>query len=264
MDGEPRKASEVLLELEKKMDIALGIIRSQDLSIRILSNKLNNVLDALAKQPAPAQKITVEAVNTIRPPTNIFQDPSKQIAISSEATLPVEDSPQGFRRTSRPETFAGDNAYLNQKPKQQEAKPIEPKYPVQIPKINRNPNAPPPGRDAEVVIPSAKKAATVQPVANKVQSVIQNAVPVMQRVVNSQGKSLFLADVEITDIGTMSLVSKTRTNGTGKWMASLGVGNYRVVIRKLEPASKQQLEVSQDIQVDGQTSPLDLQTIIVK
>lgn len=262
MEKEPRKASDVLLELEKKMDLALSIIRTQDMSIKILSNKLNSVLEALQKQTVAPPKITVEAVNTFRPQPTVFPDYDKQVPVAAESKLPVDNTPQGFRRTSRPETFAGDNAFTNP------VKPtsVEPKFPVQVPKAppGRGPQAPspPPGREAEVMLPvSPKKVGTT----NKATAdMAQNTIPVMQRVVNSQGKSLFLADVEITDTSTLEMVTKTRTNGAGKWMASLAVGDYRVVVRKLEPSNKQKMEAVQNIHVDGTASRLDLETVIIK
>jgi hypothetical protein len=270
LENGQRKASDILLEFEKKLDVALSIIRTQDLNIKILSNKLNTVLESLDKLSAGPSKITVEAVNTTRStmPISQFQqlsslDPEKQIPISSDFKLPQEDSPKGFRRTSRPETFSGDDAYLPQP-----VNTVAPKFPTQVLK-------PPPGRSvtdapvskiAEVVVPSSKSQN--KPASNKQQSrtqtVVQNAVPVMQRVVNGSGKSLFLADVEIIDLSVMQSVSKTRTNGTGKWMASLAIGNYRVIIRKIDPISQSTIETSQDIQVDGSVSPLELDAIIIK
>lgn len=272
MTSEPRKATDILLELEQKLDVALSIIRAQDLNIKILSNKLNSVLQTLEKQATVPQKIMVEAVNTARAPAmtvSPFQqgfdlDSERQIPVSPEATLPLETEPKGFRRTSRPETFAGDDVYL-----QKSSPMVTPKYPTQIPKspVGRNPNDPPPGRTssvtAEVVVPPAPKAEVASRQA-KQNNPGQNVVPVMQRVVNSQGKSLFLADVEIIDLSTMQQIAKTRTNGTGKWMASLGIGSYRIIIRKLEAATKERLEATQDIQIDGSQSPLELQTVIIK
>lgn len=277
MENAPRTASQVLLELEKKLDVALSIIRAQDLNIKILSNKLNTVMEAMNKQPA-APKFMAEAVNTARPPTQQASqqspflqlhelDSERQIPISSEARLPMDMEPKGFRRTSRPETFAGDDAYLPQS-----ASDIQPKFPMQMPKAppGRGPvNGPPPGRTAEVVVPAAatKQKATA-PTAKqqqpRTQNIIQNAVPVMQRAVDGSGKSLFLADVEIIDLATMQQIFKTRTNGTGKWMASLGIGTYRVIIRKMEKLNGQKKETVQEIQIDGTQSPLELQTIIIK
>lgn len=266
---EARKASDVLLELEKKLDVALNIIRAQDLNIKIISNKLNLALENLEKQNNTPQKITVEAINSLPRPATQFpanSDSERNIPISSESRLPLEEEPKGFRRTSRPETFAGDDAYLN---KNQSNNGV-PKYPVQIPKVG--PNGPPPGRTAEAVVPSIPKidSTTVpkQQQPREQNQATQNIIPVMQRVVNGQGKSLFLADVEIIDLSTMQQIVKTRTNGTGKWMASLPVGNYRVIIRKLESLTQSQnkkmMEAIQDIQVDGSQSPYELQTVIIK
>jgi hypothetical protein len=258
---EPRKATDVLLELEQKLDVALNIIRAQDLNIKILSNKLNAVLEALDNKSVEPPKFVVEAVNTAVPVSQ-FQmvselDAERQIPVSAEFKLPMEKEPTGFRRTSRPETFAGDDAYLQRAPKA--APPRAP-----------NVMLPPPGRTAEIIVPpAAEKKQALETVPPKPKEkvavqVVQNAIPVQQRVVNKHGKSLFLADVEIVDLSTMQQICKTRTNGTGKWMASLGVGQYRVIIRKMENATREKLEVTQDIEIDGTQSTVELQTVIIK
>lgn len=263
MDKEPRKASEVLLELETKLDILLGIIKAQDLNNKIISNKLNAIMEKLDKQPIAPPKITMEAANTVNPFAQMAPvDPNKQIPVSADFNLPVEESPTGFRRNSRPETYAGDNAYLTKPPK-----PPEPKFPTQLPKM---PPAPPKvdivvpptalGRSNGQVFPPPPSKET----AAQSQQLVQNAIPVMQRVVDANGKSVFLADVEITDLSTMQQVFKNRTNGTGKWMASLPIGAYRVTIRKRESVSKEKLEAAQDIQVDGSQSPLELPLMIIR
>ncbi len=260
---EPRKATDVLLELEQKLDVALNIIRAQDLNIKILSNKLNAVLEVLEKKAPEAPKFIVEAVNTApRMPVSQFQEgqelnPEKEVLVDAEFKLPLEKEPNGFRRTSRPETFAGDDIYM----------PQAPKAPT---KQSQGAMRPPPGRAAEVVVPPAATKSNVvenPPVKHpeKVTTqIVQNAIPVQQRVVNKHGKSLFLADVEIIDLSSMQQVFKTRTNGMGKWMASLGIGQYRVIIRKMESATKEKLEVTQDIEIDGLQSTVELQAVIIK
>lgn len=263
MEQEPRKATDVLLDLESKIDTLLGIVKAQDLNIKVLSNKLNTVMEELKKQPVAPPKITVEAANTTPTPFNqpIPVDTSKQIPVAADFNLAVEDSPTGFRRTSRPETYAGDNAYLN---KQAPKNVVQPKFPVQLPpnavkaEIVVPPNAL--GRTPGQTFPSSTKD-TNKPAK---QQIVQNAIPVMQRVVDANGKSVFLADVEITDLSSMEQVFKNRTNGTGKWMASLPIGAYRIVIRKRDAISKNSLEAAQDIQVDGSSSPLDLPLMIIK
>jgi hypothetical protein len=222
-------------------------------------------MEKMEKQPNTPPKVMVEAVNTlptaptwnnnpVMPSTPQFPetaDTPKSVMISAEDKLPLETSPQGFRRTSRPETFAGDNSYL----KRPEVTESVTKFPMQMPK-------PPPGRSVGETLPVAKPK-TDNVAANKTAS-SGASVPVMQRIVNNKGKAVFLADVEIIDSSSKEQVFKGRTNGTGKWMASLPVGMYHVKIRKMEPATKERTEVGQDIQVDGSQSPLELQTMIIK
>lgn len=293
MVQEPRKASEVLLGLESKVDILLGIVRSQELVIKVLSNKLNDVINQLKQIQAGPPKIVVEAVQTpmsapAMPPT--FSqlpagDPERNIPIVAEANLPQTEVPKGFRRTSRPESFAGDDTYIRKEGVQP---PAHFQPPVQLPpnfqqqqpqqQANRNQNAPPPGRSASDVFvqPTAapKRSGNVIPppnphgappmVSQHQSEPPQGQIPVQQRIVDKNGKSIFLADVEITDLSTSMPIFKTRTNGTGKWMAALGIGAYQVKIGKRASNSKEKLEAIQDIQVDGSQAPLELPMLIIK
>lgn len=278
MEQGSRKATDVLLDVEAKISMLLDIVRAQDLNIKILSNKLNEVMGRLDKQQAGPPKIVVEAVQTAPrassvPPT--FSqipagDPDRTIPVAAESKLPQSEAPQGFRRNSRPETYAGDNSYLPH--------PEEVRMPVQLPKMppgRQGTTSPPPGRDAvpppEIIAPpnTTKRGALEPPQAvemgepQPMPMSAQGQVPVMQRCVDKNGKSIFLADVEIVD-STGQPVFKTRTNGTGKWMASLGIGGYRVTINKRASQNKEKLEAVQDIQVDGTQSPLELPMIIIK
>jgi hypothetical protein len=272
MEQEPRKATEVLLDLEKKIDILLGTIRAQDLNIKVLSNKLSEVMQKLDKQQAVPGKITVEAVQSVPP---IFAqipvaDPERAIPVSAESKLAIDEGPQGFRRTSRPESYAGDDAYIR---KENVPPPRQPG----MSNLNMNP---PSGRSASDVSviqqsfpPQQQKQVAHQqshqqlphPTLKGTTSVDPNGtIPVEQRVVDRNGKSIFLADVEIVDLATGGQVSKSRTNGTGKWMAALPLGEYRVTIRKLESLTREKVEAVQTIKVDGTESPLKLQMVILK
>jgi hypothetical protein len=234
--NEPRKASDVLLELENKIDALLGIVRTQDLNLKLISNKLTELMAFYQKPSAP--NIKIEAVNTANVPDSFKQptQPEKNVNISSEFNLPLDESPKGFRRTSRPETYAGD-----------EVRPNKPETPVEhkVPKIN-------------VPAKTTPKQTEEVPVATG------NVVPVVQRVVDRNGKSVFLADVEIINLETNQTIHKVRTNGAGKWMSSLNVGNYRTILRKRDSVTKEKLEIIQDIQVDGTMSPLELKVLIMK
>ena len=155
--------------------------------------------------------------------------------------------------------------------------------PIQIPKMPPPPGRgngmqPPPGREATVVEANTPPPAThsnkkgvvmppPQPEMSEPQpapQAVQGHIPVMQRCVDKNGKSIFLADVDIISLVDGQPVFKTRTNGTGKWMASLGIGTYRVTISKRASMNKEKLEAVQDIQVDGTQSPLELPMMIIK
>src|SRR5690606_15581526 len=60
-----------------------------------------------------------------------------------------------------------------------------------------------------------------------------NKVPVGQRVKDTNGKDLFMADVIIHDLSDNSVVSKVKTNALGKWQSFLSSGNYSVHISKI-------------------------------
>ncbi len=244
MEKEARKATDVLLELESKIDILLSIVRNQDLNIKLLSNKLNSLLE---KASVENNKIIVEAVNNITQTTS-----EKSIPISSENRILVDTNPQGFRRTSRPETFSGDNTYLSKSDPNATVT-----FPMQIPKM---PAA------AEVVVPEQATSVVKNKKENfkNKEAPTTDSFPVVQRIVDKNGKSVFLADVEIINVTDNSSVAKTRTNGTGKWMTSLPVGQYKVFVRKRESLSKEKVEVAQDIQIDGTASTVELQTMILR
>lgn len=245
MNNEPRKATDVLLDMETKINALLALVRTQDLNIKVLSNKLNALMEKINNQPLAPQKITVEAIQSSAFTAYAPTSPEKELLFDPESRMEINDfskGPKGFRRTSRPETYAGDNSYLKK-----DAPPT------------------PPNNKAEIIVPaSASKITPPQFQPKKAPEIIQNAVPVQQRVVDKNGKSIFLAEVEIIDTNTGNSLPKTKTNGTGKWSTALPVGNYKVFIRKRESSTQPKIEVAQDIQVDGSSSQLDLPIIIIK
>lgn len=265
MTQEPRKATDVLLELESKIDVLVGTLQTMDFNIKVLSNKLNEVMKSLEKQQA-SPRVVVEAVQTQpNKAAALFgqiptPDPERTVVVTADSKLGVDETPQGFRRNSRPETYsaAGDDIYLR--------KPGLP--PPSNP--NSMANRPPPGRSAgETVAPTApppKNKAAAPPNVPKTPTEISThgIVPVEQRVVDRNGKSVFLADVEVVDVSSGEQVSKSRTNGTGKWMAALPLGNYKVTIRKLESLTREKVESNQTITVNGLESPLKLPMVIIK
>lgn len=312
MEQEPRKATDVLIDIEAKVNALLDLVRSQDLVIKVLNNKLNDVMSRLDKQSAAPQRIVVEAVQTMPKPSNIppgftqipAGDPDRVVPFAAEESLPQTNHPDGFRRNSRPETYAPKSvpAPVQQPTPAQKLgdEPVaERQMPMQMPPgfdQKRNAGAPPPGRGpgSEVVVPpsagdvpgmrkgggagrghvlATREAQGTAPIATDTTQPApapqQNlpttgTIPVVQRCVDKNSKAIFLADVEIVDMATMQPVFKTRTNGAGKWQAPLAIGSYRVTIRKRESVTKEKIEAVQDIHVDGSVSKLELPLLIIK
>lgn len=253
MSQEPRKASDILLQLENTVSNLQKMVSAQDQLLKIISNKLGEILDILPERSLNAPKISVEAVgekpsNNNKIISNVNSE--KNIFISAEDALKMDAAPQGFRRNSRPETFSGDGVYLNKPPVTQE---YEIKFPTQVPRPN--------GGSEVVVIPDND----VPPLASSPVKSSLNivSIPVKQRVVDSSGKSIFLADVEIFDENNQSK-AKTRTNGNGKWSASLPIGNYKIVIKKRDSLTKEGKEILQQVQIDGTKTPMELSVLIFK
>ncbi len=250
MNTEPRKATEVLIELENKIDILLGIIRNQDLQMKVMSNKLTELLN---RKQIEAPKITMEAVNTMpinMAPPQMQLDPERNIMISPEDGLPMEEKPSGFRRTSRPETFAGDDAYLNKNNQSQ--------FTMRMPKVD--------SKEAEITVNTniSNKQPQPQRGGEKLPIQQQHTIPIIQRIVDGKGKSVFLADINIVDLTTNQSIFKTRTNGTGKWQASLPIGEYHITINKMESLNKTKIEAAQDVRIDGSQSQISLPMMIIK
>lgn len=234
MNSEPRKASDVLIDLESKINVLLQLVRSQDLNIKILSNKLNSLLES-----------TKNNVNNTTTENSSFEDDSKKIYVSSDGNLPLDNFPSAIRRNSRPETYSSTSNNEVQVNKDAEV----------IVNVKGNPI-----KNGFVKLDSDKKT---QPLIDKDRN-DHLVIPVHQRVVDRNGKSVFLADVEVLNLETNNVIFKTRTNGTGKWMASLSPGNYNVIIQKRESVSKEKIKTEQLITVDAGTSLVELQMIILK
>lgn len=239
---EPRKATDILLAIEAKLDHALAAIRAQDLNQKILSNKLNALLERLDSVDEKDQP--VKAKPFVEAPV-VSPDPNLNIRVEAEQL--------GFRRTSRPETYASP-AQLKEV-----ARPAPPIPIAETP--TPPPVRPPPPTEEEwktISMPAIPKMKSEEASSNI------GKVAVEQRVVDKNGKAIFLANIEITDTQTSKIESKTRTTSVGKWQAVLPPGIYNVKITKSESVSKQKIEVNQEITIDGNTSTQTLPLLMVK
>jgi len=253
--SETKTASQVLIELESKVDNLLSVVKAQNLNIQILSNKLSKLLENNIRPAQTSSLPTVEATGgkpaastaEIYNPHNLPFFGSQNFVNQATATptnLGLETNPNGFVRTSRPETF---DPASRAPTKQKQASPATVEAVVQVP---TTPTA------------SLAKFSPPEKVINKTE-ITNSKIPVVQRVVDKAGKSIYLADVEVMDDKNI-VVAKGRTNSIGKWQASLPKGQYKVVVKKNQNSLKDKIYVNQDISIDGRTAPQELETLIIK
>lgn len=241
---EPRKASDILLAIEAKLDQLLHLSRSQDLNIKILSNKFNVLTEEF-------RALSVDdgtSVPTAKQPVAPYS--GEIVSTHVEYQLPMESNPNGFRRTSRPETFVQE--------------PIK-KSPGQAPSIQAqapqtellwNPNKP-------KAIPTTKtttQAKSSEPAT--LDKVIKS--PVIQRVIDNNNKSIFNANVEVINTQLNSIVYTTRTSSTGAWQASLEPGTYKVNVKRQESVSKSKVNMTMEFSVATSGTLLKLPDLIAR
>lgn len=84
-------------------------------------------------------------------------------------------------------------------------------------------------------------------------------IPVQQRITYEDGKNIYMASVEISDIDG-NLVKKTNTNQVGKWQVPLSPGDYEVNVTKAGTAIKPKVELCYKINIPNQDSTVELET----
>lgn len=84
-------------------------------------------------------------------------------------------------------------------------------------------------------------------------------IPVQQRVVDQNGKDVFMADVVIKDRDTSDVMHKTRSNANGRWQAYLPTGSYLIKISKTNNETKEKMEFFQEFEVKSEKKSLELE-----
>ncbi len=240
---EPRKATDILLEILTKLDQVLAFQRTQDLNVKIISNKLNTLIAELERTPDGTEfkmNPTAEV-----PPLEFLPLP-----------LPLEQAPLGFRRTSRPET------YTTEKERNQTSRPAPRVEAADTGKRPAPPQTPQPALPKPA--PADEWKTISMPNMQSEEAGSAGKVAVSQRIVDKNNKVIFLASVEIINKQTNELALKTRTNSMGKWQAVLPPGVYSVNIAKSESMSKEKVQMNQEIRIDGKNSTQELPMVIAK
>jgi hypothetical protein len=236
MSDSNRKATDVLLSIESKLEALLNHHKSQDLNLKILSNKFNSLVENIPKIISEIKeksvvhatpKITVEAVDTY--------SGSGLIKTNSQFNLEQTFEPSGAKKFSRPDIIEVRDDFREHSPQQ----------------LN---NAPTKDRS------EGSKPKEINLISNPENAPI---VQVSQRIVDKNQKSVFLAEVEVKSLDG-EVIHRTRTNSVGKWSGTLKSGKYRVSVSKKESSMKQKVDVSQDIELNSDKTMNVLPDLIVK
>lgn len=224
-DVKIKKASEVLFDLDRKVNALMEMVRSLDLNIKTISNKLNLLSKSgQVNQVVSAPKFVAET-DTISIPFS-----NKDVEFVQASPI-VEDNFGDLGRR-------GGRNDISHKSQPKPAKDITP----------------------EVLVPTYKKEVAFVDYVDTTPVNSDTLIPVFQKVQNDDGKSIFLAEVVIKNIKT-NKIEKTRTNGAGKWSHSLPIGKYEITISKKLPNLKEKKEIKQTIIIDSSRIPFEIEAI---
>ena len=227
-DDNSRKATQVLLDIEAKINSMLSLLQSQDFSMKLLSNKITAMEEVLKQKP----DFRIEAEQTFKAPT-----PKDEI-IDSEFFITQEEFPNTNRRGTR-------NDVAVKKPNLKKKDPT----PAIVVDTTAQPS-----------IINKSSGVEFRDYDDSLKS--DSEIPVSQKVVDRVGKAVLLADVEIRNKKT-NKIDKIRTNMVGKWMHPLPVGSYDITITKRELNTTNKKQVKQTLLVDGTKLPLNLEEIMI-
>lgn len=274
-DQKSRKASDIILELESAVSQLLALAKAQDFNIKIMSNKLNMLIEqAKIQSPQSPQSITrqpsAEVIEETLP-KYLTDSRANQVLTKPVEPLQVSNGDAVFSRTSRPDIL-------------EVKKPDKPIKPKQSTKISIQDPSPPPKEILEALArqnsmqPSnaAKQSGPMaQPALEEHEQefvAFENltkeqeklsTVSVIQRVIDKSGKSVFLAEVNISDMQNNAL-HRIRTNALGKWQVALPPGEYKVTLHKREAVTKEKLESYQKIVINGDNGQQILSDLVLK
>jgi hypothetical protein len=201
---EPRKASDVLLALEEKIEKLSKTVELSNTNLLYILNTVNHLF-ALSKLTSSASP----AIPTIQQ-SEALQNPN---AIMIDGGVPIEVATDivGVRRTDR---LASNNPTSNVEFKDYTAK-------------------------------SDRK------------------IPVIQRIQDTNKKDFILAEVSIFTLNNQ-LITKVKTNATGKWQSHLSPGKYIVKVIKINTSSHTKSEATTEIIVPDSDSPVILPLLVMQ
>lgn len=272
-----RTATDVLLNIESMVLKLNQMISNLDLNLKILSNKVNSLSEIINNKninntpSLPSPILPSVSVDSGKMHPSLINNRS-MIKIDPFDNIPITEAPAGNRRGSRETVLQNQQPIQNSAPNLNQVKISDPFPPskealaslqkqIQNKTIEAQNNE---SKSSQNFNNSSKDLSEQFTEFTASQDQLSNKIALTQRVVDKNGKSVFLADVRVLNAEDNSLIFKARTNGVGKWQASVPAGNFKVFISKTEPITKSKMESSQSIIIDGRKPSLTLEPIILQ
>jgi hypothetical protein len=223
---DPRSGSELLRDVERKLDLLQRHVQNLDNNVKIMLGHLNSILNApveMAQTPQPTRTETVRLGEDTEPKMYKFED------------LP---------RTHKFEQMAAAQGIE-----------VEPAHTEPRVKIVAKPEDPSSLDKNELVEEVVRKGHTR---TTRVAKKEGGRVAVSQQIMSPNGNPVFLATVEILQRG--SLVHQTRTKTNGRWSAPLDAGEYMVhVVKRAAPDSgKESIDIRYVVEIPPSDTNLEL------
>jgi hypothetical protein len=219
-----RKATDVLISIEKKLDDVLSYQKNQDLLIKRLAQQLFDVQKQLLSGQSSSSPKQEVAINEANAPLTIPASPK---------ALP------GIKPGVRVGEFVGAN-------------PAETK-PTDFVDVDSQLEQTPPNVDFKEQL---KKRGTRTVNQNKNATVKQN-------LKYPDGRPLAMAKVDIFDIDKNNLISSVKSSVMGEWVETLPADKYIVAISKRAAGDKPEVSTEFILEVPSSSAPLKLDDLIV-
>ncbi|HVI41871.1 MAG TPA: hypothetical protein VM577_14570 [Anaerovoracaceae bacterium] len=220
-----RKASDVLLELEKKVDQILQYLKNIDFNNKLILERLNKApvesAKPIAAAPPPAPQRKMPSAGPYVPPT------------PPTAVAPAGKAPAGKTLMTKPVTDYEFHEVLDDGENHQIHEDLQPK-------LGR--------RDIRTPMQQDKKTQVQQKIMYPDgKNVILASVEIFTLIPDGKGKL------------EKKLVKQTRTNSSGKWLAALDPGKYSIHIFKTATTNKPVVEQAYEVEIPLSDAPLELE-----
>lgn len=216
--SEDRKATDVLLQIESKVDELLSYIKADNLADKIILERLRIVTESLEKLLLKPSNVSV---------SDIGKKPN--LSVSADFTKPTTNVVSEQQQRQLSDKISITTLSLKDKIKKAMDDAKE--------------------DTASLEFPTAKEKSK--------EKNTDKQISVQQKITDIEGSNLFMANVEIFDLNDV-LIKKTKTNQTGKWLAQLPVGAYNVNVTKVGANNKPSINVKYSIEITNENSNLEL------